>query len=384
MKGKMYNSCVSEVEGSNVIALTKKLISFNTVNPPGNEMETAIFIGDLLSKNGFETKYIPFGENRFHLIAGKGISSEIAPVVFSGHFDTVPTGTRKWKSDPFSASISDGKIYGRGSSDMKGAIAAMVIASIMAFEEGSPKRGLRLIFTSGEETGCQGIQHLAETVKDPGDAALIIVGEPTSNFPCIGHKGALYLNVEIQGKTAHSSMPELGDNAIYKAARAILKVEALNFNVEIDSLLGYPSKNVGRMTGGININSVPDHAEFSIDIRTTKKLKHNDFLQILRQELGNDVKIHKLVDIDAMASDQQNYFVKSVFKECELDPDDISLLRTLPYLTDGSVLQKLYHGAPTVILGPGQPEMAHQTDEFCYIEKLFKAVEIYRRILLTI
>ena len=103
-----------------VISLTRKLLSFNTINPPGNEMDMALFAGKLLSENGFEVSYHKYEENRLHLVAEKGIIREMAPLVFSGHFDTVPLGDKSWSEDPFSGVIKGDRLYGRGSSDRKG------------------------------------------------------------------------------------------------------------------------------------------------------------------------------------------------------------------------------------------------------------------------
>ena len=188
-----------------VISLTRKLISFNTVNPEGNEQDLALFVGKLLTENGFTVDYHRLAKNRLTLIAERGLNQSIPPIVLTGHFDTVPLGEKPWGEDPFSGTIKDGKIFGRGSSDMKGGLAAMICASILAFRESAPQGGVRLIFTAGEEPGCHGAKHLADTNYDLGNASAIIVGEPTSNVPAIGHKGALYLNVSVSGKTAHSS-----------------------------------------------------------------------------------------------------------------------------------------------------------------------------------
>jgi succinyl-diaminopimelate desuccinylase len=269
-----------------IISLTRKLLSFNNINPPGNEGEIAKFVGELLNTHGFRTDYFDFEENRLHLIASRGLSSDKPPLVLSGHFDTVPLGNKKWNVDPLAGEINDGKIWGRGSSDMKGGLAAMILASIQVFNETPPDGGIRLIFTAGEELGCQGIQQLVKTIKDPGRASAIIVGEPTANLPVTGHKGALYLNAVTSGLTAHSSMPELGDNAIYKAARLILRTRDFNFETERDPLLGFPTINVGKMIGGMNINSVPDHAEYTIDIRSTSKSDHCKILARLAKELA--------------------------------------------------------------------------------------------------
>ena len=219
----------------NVISLTRQLISFDTVNPEGNEKEIAMFVGNMLAENGFAVDYHLLDQNRFTLVAGKGLSADKPPIVLTGHFDTVPLGEKKWTENPYSGTIKNGKIYGRGSSDMKAGLAAMIFASIKAFKNDAPPGGVRLIFTAGEEPGCHGAKHLADTKSDLGKASAIIVGEPTANIPAIGHKGALYLKVSSTGKTAHSSMPELGINAIYKVARAITKTENFQFKAEKDA-----------------------------------------------------------------------------------------------------------------------------------------------------
>jgi succinyl-diaminopimelate desuccinylase len=367
---------------TDVILLAQKLLAFNTVNPPGNEGEAAMFIGGLLSSNGFQVEYVPFEENRLHVIAEKGCSDDIPPIVFTGHFDTVPLGAKEWSVGPFEGEVNDGKLYGRGSSDMKGGLAAMVVAAIRAFEEGVPQQGVRFIFTSGEELGCQGAKHLVETYGEFGRARGIIVGEPTVNVPAIGHKGGLYLNLTTSGVTAHSSMPHLGDNAIYKVARAISKIENFDFGAEKDPLLGFPTINVGQVFGGMNINSVPDHAGFTIDARTTTKVDHQKLLEKLQKELGDEVSVEKLVDLQAVSSDENDPFVLMVYSVCGINSDTEGFPKSMPYLTDGSVLQPAYGDVPTIILGPGQPEMAHQTDEYCYIAKLEQAVEIYKNIIL--
>lgn len=364
-----------------VISLTRRLLSFNTVNPPGNEHEIAHFVGQLLEENGFKIEYHTLDSNRLTLIATKGLSHSIPPIVLTGHFDVVPLGAKSWTVDPYSGTIKGGKLYGRGSSDMKGGVGAMICGVLLAFQESEVPGGVRLIFTAGEETGCHGAKHLAETGYDLGKASAIIVGEPTSNVPAIGHKGALYLNVSASGKTAHSSMPELGDNAIYKIVRAVSKIETFKFNVEQDELHGFPTINVGMISGGKNLNSVPDHAEFTIDIRSTRKVSHTELLDRFSRELGPELTIEKLVDLKPVSTEESSPMVKLVYEICGQDPGGVQQ-KSLPYVTDGSVLQHLYGGVPTIVLGPGQPEMAHQTDEFCYTAKIEEAVAIYKNIIL--
>jgi succinyl-diaminopimelate desuccinylase len=177
-------------------------------------------------------------------------------------------------------------------------------------------------------------------------------------------------------------MPELGVNAIYKAARSIMKIMDFNFEAERDPLLGYPTINVGKISGGMNINSVPDHAEFTVDIRSTTKIDHSKILVKLGKELGNETVLETLVNLKPVSTNETGPFIQLVYDVCGVDRADKEFPKALPYLTDGSVLQRVYNGVPTVILGPGQPEMAHQTDEYCYLQKLERSVNIYKDIIL--
>ena len=370
-------NCINFRALMEVVSLTKKLLSFNTINPPGNEAQIALFTGSLLEKEGFVVKYCDFGENRLHLIAEKGLSAARPPILLSGHFDTVPLGSSEWSMDPFSGIMSDGKIFGRGASDMKGALASIIIAVVEASRVDLPG-GIRIIFTAGEELGCQGITRMEEEEQLAGNVSAIIVGEPTGNIPAIGHKGAIYLNATASGKTAHSSMPEMGDNAIYKIVDAIGAIKKIEFGAEQDPLLGYPSLNIGKINGGMNINSVPDHAEFTIDIRTTTKTDHNTILRKIHKAAGSKIQFEKLVDIDPVFTPVDHPFVKVVINECT----GLGLPGALPYLTDEAVLQRFYR-APVVILGPGEASQAHKTDEWCDISRLEQSVEIYRNIILN-
>jgi succinyl-diaminopimelate desuccinylase len=265
---------------------------------------------------------------------------------------------------------------------MKGGLAAMIIACVEVSKDASFSGGIRIIFTAGEELGCHGVSKLVKEYKGLGNAGAVIVGEPTSNLPVIAHKGALYLRAVESGRTAHSSMPQLGINAIYKAAESVAKLMNFSFEAENDSLLGYPTLNVGTINGGMNINSVPDHTEFTIDIRTTSKLDHDSILNKLANRLGDDTVIEKLVDIDPLVTPEDDPFIKIVYEVCCIKKGNNDFPKTLPYLTDGAVLQKYYNNVPVVIIGPGEPELAHQTDEFCYIDKLEQAIIIYEKIIL--
>jgi succinyl-diaminopimelate desuccinylase len=363
------------------IELTQKLIQFNTVNPPGREAAIARFIGDILLEYGFEIDYPEHATDRLNLVATKGLSPEVDPIVLTGHLDVVPLGAANWTMDPFAGALKDGKIYGRGSSDMKSGVAAMTLAAIEIFEESAPKGGIKLIYTADEELGCNGAKTLCDSGYDIGRANAIIVGEPSGNVPFIGHKGGLFALAKTKGVTVHSSMPHLGENAIYKAANAIGKIEALKFEVPEDSLLGFPTINVGKIKGGLNFNSVPDHTEFTVDIRTTTELPNHKAMDTLKDKLGSEVEIEQLTDLNAIATSEEDPFIKMVYQICGIDPNSIHFKSTAPYLTDASVLTPWLGSTPTIVLGPGEVEMAHQIDEFCYVDKILQAVKLYKKII---
>ncbi len=364
-----------------VITLAQKLIQFNTVNPPGNEKEIAEYCGELLKGNGFNVKYYPFEKNRLNVVAEIGLSEKTSPIVLSGHLDVVPLGQKEWSVEPFAGKIIDGKLYGRGSSDMKSGVAAIITSAIKSAKTSVPVGGIRIILSASEEDGCKGIKNLVDSGVNLGKARGVIVAEPTNNLPICGHKGGLYMWVRTKGVTAHSSMPEKGINAIYKAARAITKIENYNFNVEEDSILGMPTINIGVVKGGMNINSVPDKAEFSIDVRSTTKINHQDMLKELQRLFGDDFTIEPIVDREPVFTDEKSLFVKLVDNAIGINRGKDNIPKALPYVTDASVLQKYYEGVPTIIMGPGLASMAHQTDEYCEVESIKKAEDNFYRIL---
>ena len=140
---------------------------------------------------------------------------------------------------------------------MKSGVAAFCVAATALANKLTGTPGVVLVITAGEEIGCAGAFDLARQKGVLGEAGAMVVAEPSSNRPLVGHKGALWLNAHTKGVTAHGSMPEEGDNAIYKAARVISKLEDFDFNVARHEMLGAPTLNVGTVHGGININSVP-------------------------------------------------------------------------------------------------------------------------------
>ena len=360
-----------------MLSLTRKLLSFNTINPPGQENDCARYIGKLLEEGGFKTEYHEFSQNRTNLVARMGGGTDRLPICFTGHTDTVSLGYVKWQRDPFGGEIDGDKLFGRGSSDMKGGVAAMVLASLEAATAPGKKPGITLIITAGEETGCQGASYLTELSDVLGTAGAIVVAEPTSNYPLIGHKGALWLEASTAGIAAHGSMPDRGINAIYRAARVVDRLEKFQFNISPHKLLGSPSLNVGTISGGTNINSVPDKTTIGIDIRTVPGQSHQTIIEELQSRLEEEVGWRSLVDVDGISTDPQHDWVCQVFDIMEKYGDERPVPCGATYFTDASVLTPAYGNPPTIILGPGEASMAHKTDEYCLISKLEAATEAY-------
>ena len=359
------------------LELTQVLVRFDTINPPGNERLCAEHLGSILDDAGFAVSYHEFAETRTSLVARIGGDADAKPLCFTGHIDTVPLGAAPWSVDPFAADIADGKLYGRGTSDMKSGVAAFVVAAIRLARELETGPGMVLIITAGEETGCEGAYHLAGLGNVLGDAGAIVVAEPSSNLPFIGHKGALWLKAVANGLTAHGSMPELGVNAIYKAARTISQLEDFDFNVARHPVLGKPTLNVGTVHGGMNINSVPDRAEVGIDIRTLPDQDHGDLCAHLSSYLGDDIAVEPIVDVGSVWTDPAEDWMLDVFDVMAEILGKMPEVCTATYFTDAAALTPAYGGPPTVILGPGEAAMAHQTDEYCVVDRIDQAVDAY-------
>jgi succinyl-diaminopimelate desuccinylase len=172
------------------VALTRHLVRENTINPPGNEAGLAADLEEMLAGMGLVTIIQPLAPGRANLVAWN--ESATGPrLCFTGHLDTVPLGSAPWTQDPFGAEVIDGRLYGRGSSDMKSGIAAFLCALRNFQAEFGSLPPVLVVLTAGEETGCEGAKRLSETSVGALDVGALIVGEPTSGQCVVGHKGAL-------------------------------------------------------------------------------------------------------------------------------------------------------------------------------------------------
>ncbi|MCU1437990.1 MAG: peptidase, partial [Naasia sp.] len=268
--------------GEEVVALAQALIRMNTVTPPNGEEEAAVWLAQWLGSAGITVHLQRFAAGRANLVAR--IRGAGGPgLMLSGHLDTVPADPVGWNDSPWSGDVRDGRLHGRGSADMKGAVAALVVAYKRAVASGAALTGdLVLALTAGEETDSIGAVELVRAgLLDNLDMAL--VAEPTDFAVGLGHRGALWLRVQTAGASAHGSQPSLGENAVGTLLDWLGPPAGLDelVGAHCDALLGAGSVSLNGIGGGTATNVVPDEAHAVLDIRTVPGHDHAAILQLL-------------------------------------------------------------------------------------------------------
>lgn len=373
---------------ANVLELTRDLVRFNTVNPPGAERACAQYAGKLLEDAGFQVDYYEFADARTSVIATIGGNADKPPICFTGHIDVVPLGMATWVRDPFAGELDGDRVFGRGTTDMKSGIAAFLVAAIRLAPYLKNTAGLVIVLTASEEVGCEGAKFLAER-KLLQRAGAIVVAEPTDNYPYIGHKGLCWLEIETTGKTAHGSMPEQGENAILKMNKVITELERFDWQhqcgVDCHAVMGKPTMNIATLHAGLNTNSVPDAARLTVDMRTVPGIEHPHLCRTVQALIGDLGTVRKIVDTPTLYSEPDEW-VESVFEIAAPFVGGRPTPKTIMFSTDGADLKRGYAeqgsgNIPAVIIGPGEPSIAHQIDEWCSIRRLEQSVGMYEKIM---
>jgi succinyl-diaminopimelate desuccinylase len=361
--------------------LTRELLAFNTINPPGMERACARHLGALLEAAGFKLAYHEFADARTSLVAQIGGGEAKPPICFTGHIDTVPLGSARWSKDAFAGETDGDKLYGRGATDMKSGVAAFVAAAIELSAHLARGPGLVLVITAGEEIGCEGARYLADQ-KLLDRAGAIVIAEPTANYPYVGHKGLAWFEIETFGVTAHGSMPEVGDNAIVKMADVIRDLQGFHFPVESHAVMGKPTMNIGTIHGGLNTNSVPDEARITVDTRSVPGIDHGHLCKSLQGLLApRGAQVRKIVDVAPLYTDPADEWVQQVFEDCTPYLEGRPTPKTITFSTDGADLKRAFGGPAAVVLGPGEPTLAHQTDEWCSMHRTEQSVELFKTLM---
>lgn len=372
----------------NPLHLTRDLLHYNTINPPGQERDCAQHLGKLLESAGFAVAYHEFADARTSVIATIGGRQDKPPICFTGHIDIVPLGASAWSKDPFAGELDGDRLFGRGSTDMKSGIAAFVVAAIKLAPHLHNSPGVTLVLTASEEVGCEGAKYLVQE-KLLDRAGAIVVAEPTVNYPYVGHKGLIWVEIETKGKTAHASMPEQGENAILKMGKVIDRLSQFDWKhecgVDCHHVMGKPTMNIATVHGGLNTNSVPDSVKMTVDMRSVPGIDHVHLCHSIEHLIGGLGTLRKIVETPPLYSEPHEW-IESVYDITTPFNDARPTPKTIMFSTDGADLQRGYlqNGAasvPTVIVGPGQPELAHQTDEWCSVQRIDHSVEIFERIM---
>ena len=365
-----------------IILILKNLVQLPTENPPGiTESVVKFLILDVFKEeHGFQNQVVinrKNGVELHNLISTIGNGKE--KIVLSGHFDVVPTGDpAQWKYPPFSAEIKNGRLYGRGSADMKGGIASLIgvikiLSKIPRFLE---KYKLVFVGTADEEIGMMGSLSLSKqgVMKD---SILLIIAEPTNLKIGIAEKGLLWVKLKIKGKPAHGSMPHEGINAIEGAIKIIPQL--YNYlEKKRNVVLGKSTMNIGKINGGTAINVVPDQAFLDIDYRLIPEQDHNTLINNINnlQLIKYPINIEILKELPALQTDSNHLFIQNLTKVSK------SELLGLSYATDAAYLISANSPIPFVIFGPGDPKNIHKIDEFIELEQVFQAIEYLTNALL--
>lgn len=362
------------------VQLAAELVRFDTCNPPGRKIwgeEKALdLLAGLLAPAGFSVAMDRFGPGRASLVARLNPGHPGPALCLAGHIDTVPLGQAPWSVPPLAGEIRNGRLHGRGASDMKAGIAAMCCAALDLARQGMG-RELALFVFGGEESGCEGSFSVCADPELLGRPGAVVVAEPSNCRPLLGHKGALWLAGECAGRTAHGSMPELGDNALYKAVDAVSRLRCLDLGAAPHPHLGAPTLSINTLRAGQNPNSVPDRARFTLDLRTVPAQDHAALAARVAAVAGPDAVFATLLDIPAVWTDPDHPWVREAFGV--LDPllDRPAGIETVQFFTDAAALRRALPEVPILVLGPGDPALAHQTDEYCEVEQIRAAARMY-------
>lgn len=373
---------IPHVDGRRVTALLAKLVRTRSENPPGEEAEVAGLVADECRDLGLEVELVESEPNRPCVVAKWG-GGPGPRLIYCSHIDVVPAGNlRLWAVDPYGAEIVDGRMYGRGSSDAKGCVAAALEAVRALKDIGfEPDGTLELMMVADEETmGFKGAGHLLELGRLGSDMG--IVGEPTSLRVVTAQRGANWARITAHGKAVHGSQPERGRNAIKFMAEIVLQLEE-TLPDDVHPILGGPNINVGTIHGGEKVNIVPAHCTIEVDRRS---LPHETAEEIVAQM--NEAVERAKARFPDLEAEVDLMFAGEAF---EVDRD-AHIVKTLAHAvwdvtgapgklvgfrgaSDARFLAQ--SGAETVLCGPGDITLAHTAHESIDLHELELGARVY-------
>lgn len=363
------------------VDILDKLIAMPTVSSDSN-LDLIHWVRDYLSGYGIDSR-LTFGEEpgKANLWATIGPADKPGGIVLSGHTDVVPVAGQNWTGDPFVMDQRDGKLYGRGTCDMKGFIAA-VLAKVPAWSQQRFETPLHLAFSFDEEVSCFGVTHLInDVVANLPLPKAVIIGEPTSMKVMNAHKGNAGMMCTVKGTAGHSSMPHKGVNAIYAAGKLISHIQDLQEELAKTPSATpfdppYSTFNVGMIEGGAGANIIAEWCSFPVEVRVVPEHDAPDLLAKVKEYAKTVLE----PQMKAMVPEAGFTFTDG-HDTPPLRPEEDSvaeeIIRKLTgenqtvsgaFCTEGGHFQAV--GMSTVIFGPGSIEQAHQPDEFISLDQL--------------
>jgi acetylornithine deacetylase len=378
-------------------AMIERLIAFNTVSRDSN-LGLIEWVRDYLQGIGAKTRLThDASAKKANLFATLGDSKKPG-LILSGHTDVVPIDGQDWDTDPFAAVERDGRLYARGSADMKGFIGIALAQApkfVAALNGNKLDAPLHYALSYDEEVGCLGVRGLIRDLEEQGiRPAGCVVGEPTSMQPIIAHKGTHRFRCAVHGREAHSSYVTHGVNAIEYAARLVVFIRQLADRLaqleqrDYGFTVPYSTLSTGLIQGGIAANVVPKDCVFQFDMRTLPQAKPDSLYQEIRryaEQLAAEMRgidagagidlqwVSQTVGLAAAESDAIVQWAMQLSKN--------STVGKVSYGTEAGLFQKM--GVATVICGPGDIAEAHRPNEFVALDQLAQCESFMDRILET-
>jgi succinyl-diaminopimelate desuccinylase len=362
--------------------LLKELVQADSTAEKG-EAAVAEVLARRLREHGVDCRVDRWDSRRTNVIAHVKSAGRRPALLFVCHLDVVGPGEEPWGFPPFSAAEVDGRIFGRGATDMKGGLAAAAAAICATVDAGASLQGdIILAATAGEETDSAGVQRFMQDRGWLPPLAGVVVPEPTDFAVVTAHRGLFWLKVTTKGKAVHSSMPERGVNAIGLMRHVLNELEHYQIPFGPHPLLGKSSLSINIIGGGEAMNMVPDRCELGLDIRTLPgqdcdDLRY-DFERMLARLKARVPKFESELVTERMAgaleTDPRSEFVRTFCSAVGVD-----LTNAITYTTDAPHLVPL--GVPIVIYGPGHPQLCHQVDEYLEIADLQAAVDRFQNVI---
>jgi len=361
--------------------MIRKLVSFDTTSRNSN-LQIIEFIRDYLASHGIDSRLVhDEGGKKANLYATLGPDDKPG-IALSGHTDVVPIDGQEWSTDPWKVIERDGKLFGRGTCDMKGFI-AVVLAMVPEFLARPLKTPIHLLFSYDEEVGCVGVRRLIEHLKKlPVRPASVIVGEPTDMKVIVAHKGKKSVRCHIRGFECHSSLAPRGVNAIEYAAELIAYLNRMGRRLAADGPfdgdydVAHSTVHTGVIHGGTALNIVPKDCHFDFEFRYLTGIDPD----ALFAELKGFAERELLPAMHKIAGDTGfRWEDLSSFPGLDM-PEEADLVVLAKSLAGANAVQKVAFGTeaglfqqagmPTIICGPGSIDQAHKPNEFVSLEQV--------------